>query len=233
MTRTLEYPYWYLAILLGSFLNVAVFMLLPSLGYNKPTIDVPVVVVDFMEWREPLPKPIVKPKPVKPIEKPKPKPKIKPVIKPKVAKPQMVKNEVKLSDMLVPKQVVSTPVVHEETPEPDPVIESPTVTVQPETQENLPTPVPIFKLTSMPRFVHRAQIYPTTMQAMGKEAVVKLEALIDKHGKVRQVRVIKSAGEVFDQAAIESLKASSFIPGNVEGKPVAVLMRIPVKFQLR
>lgn len=231
MTRPLEYPYWYLALLIGSLLNIAMFMLLPSLGYKKPVMDIPTVVVDFMEWREPLPTPTTPVPPVKPVEKPLPK--TKPVIKREAVKPEQIKNEVKLTEQSIQEQSTSTPEVVEDIPEPKPIVKPSPLLDKQTAQEQLPTPVPVFKLTSMPRFVHRAQFYPPAMQSMGKEAVVKLEALIDKHGNVRQVRIIESAGQDFDQAAIESIKASTFIPGNVEGKPVAVLLRIPVVFQLR
>ena len=71
------------------------------------------------------------------------------------------------------------------------------------------------------------------MLVQGKEGKVKLEVLIDDKGKIRKVTVIKSAGEAFDQAAITAISNSSFTPGNVDGKPVTVLLRVPVNFSLR
>lgn len=233
MTKSLEYPYWYLAIAFGSLLNLAAFMLLPTLGYNKPVMDIPTVVVDFMEWREPVAKPAVESMPVKSMKQEKPKPKPRPVIKPPTPLTQPITEEAKLTPDVTSQQSISEAPTAEEIPKPEPLVEPLVDTEKQETEEKLPTPVPIFKLTSMPRFIHRAQVYPPVMQSLGKEAIVKLEALIDKQGTVRQVRVTESAGEDFDQAAIESLKASTFVPGNVDGKPVAVLMRIPVVFQLR
>ncbi len=100
-------------------------------------------------------------------------------------------------------------------------------------EDALPTPVPIFKLTQAPRFLHRARpIYPDAMRAQGKRGVVKLEALIDKSGRVRRVRIIESAGLAFDEAAERAIRASSFYPAKVENKPVAVLLRLPVRFNL-
>ncbi len=100
-------------------------------------------------------------------------------------------------------------------------------------EDALPTPVPIFKLTQAPRFLHRAlPVYPDTMRAQGLSGVVRLEVLIDKTGRVRRVRVIESAGKVFDEAAEQAIQASSFYPAKVENKPVAVLLRLPVRFNL-
>ena len=236
MNKSLEYPYWYLAVALGSLINVAAFMLIPSLGYNKSPADVPVIVVDFMEWREPASKPVSKLVPVKPIVKSKPEPRPIKRITPNKTEHAIKTKEAKLTQELSEEPPINTMVAPKETPEPEPTVQTPLNRKEQQTEnteEALPTPVPIFKLTSMPRFVHRAHVYPPSMQRQGKEAIVKLEALIDKNGNVRQVKVIESAGLEFDQAAIDSLQASTFIPGNVEGKAVAVLLRIPVKFELR
>jgi len=101
-------------------------------------------------------------------------------------------------------------------------------------EEALPTPVPIFEVSSLPRFVHReTPVYPSAMKQQGKEGTVKIEALVDALGKVRSVTVIQSAGELFDQAAIAAIQSSTFIPANTNGKPVPVLLRLPVRFRLR
>lgn len=99
--------------------------------------------------------------------------------------------------------------------------------------EALPTPVPFFKITNAPRFLHReTPVYPDAMRAVGVSGVVKLEALIDKQGRVRQVTILTSAGKQFDEAATHAIMASSFYPAEVDKKPVAVLLRLPVKFEL-
>ena len=135
----------------------------------------------------------------------------------------------------------SKPSTVSETEKPPVVEPQEPVTVEPAdepqsevTGEPLPQPVPLFKLTSLPRFVHKVEPnYPESMRSLGKEATVKLELLIDRKGRVRQVTVLQSGGEAFDKAASEALLSSSFIPGNIEGQPVAVRMRIPIRFKLR
>ena len=95
-------------------------------------------------------------------------------------------------------------------------------------------PVPLFKLTNLPRFAHKVEPeYPLDMRSLGKEATVKLELLIDRNGKVRKVTVLSSGGLEFDDAATKAMLQSTFVPGNIEGESVAVRMRIPIRFSLR
>ncbi len=100
-------------------------------------------------------------------------------------------------------------------------------------EASIPTPVPYFKLSDLPRFVHReTPVYPENMRASGETGTVELVVLVDKTGKVRQVTILKSAGDSFDQAAIDAINASSFIPAKVDGKSVPALLKMPVKFKL-
>ena len=72
------------------------------------------------------------------------------------------------------------------------------------------------------------------MRVTGKALVrVKLEVLIDAKGKVRKVSVIKSAGQLFDESAVNAMWASTFEPGKIDGKRVTVLMRTYVNFKLQ
>ena len=98
---------------------------------------------------------------------------------------------------------------------------------------SLPLPTPYFKLSDMPRFLHReTPVYPEDMRANGSTGIVELAVLIDGEGKVREITVLKSAGESFDQAAIDAINASTFQPARADGKPVTSLLKMPVKFKL-
>lgn len=100
-------------------------------------------------------------------------------------------------------------------------------------EEVLPSPMPFFKLSDLPRFLHREKpIYPEDMRSRGNTGTVELSVLIDKTGKVRKITILKSAGESFDQAAIQAIYASSFMPAMIDGKPVTALLKMPVKFKL-
>ncbi len=101
------------------------------------------------------------------------------------------------------------------------------------TRPTLPIPVPFFQLTQAPRFLHReTPVYPDNMRVKGASGIVKLEALIDKKGQVQKVNILQSAGEHFDEAAKRAIFASSFYPAKIKHEPVAVLLRLPVKFNL-
>jgi len=107
------------------------------------------------------------------------------------------------------------------------------ITNTPSEPSSLPPPVPFYKLSDLPRFTHReTPVYPENMRASGKKGTVELIVLIDKTGKVRKITILKSAGDSFDQAAIDAIKASTFMPAKVEGKPVTALLKMPVKFKL-
>ena len=191
----------------------------------------PLLVVDLMAWPVPLkqekqPQQEAAPKqpppaPAKtlPIPAPEPAPVAKKVVHEKL-------------------ETVTPAPVNEAVTEPEEAAEQiPAQPAQPVASESaehaMPTPVPIFQVTQAPRFLHReAPIYPEVMRAQGISGVVKVEALIDNEGRVRQVSVLKSAGEYFDEAARRAVLSSSFYPAEIEGKPVAVLLRLPVKFGL-
>lgn len=236
--KNLNRLYWLIAFLIGTMLNTTLFFVLPNLGHSKQIPKPEIITVEFMAWQQPAKKPPNKLEPVKkkkpvPKKKKKPKPKKpKPIVKPK---PKPVKKPV-LTEKIEPK----TPEPPPEEPIPDPVEEAPIKPVEKieeelePIEEALPVPAPVFKLTSMPRMVHQSPLeYPPSMQAQGREAVVKLAILLDVKGKVRKITVEKSGGEAFDKAAIESMRKSKFLPGNIKGKPVAVLLKKKIRFRLQ
>ena len=97
----------------------------------------------------------------------------------------------------------------------------------------LPKPVPVFKLTEAPQFLHKEDlVYPEAMRSTGKTGIVKLAVLIGKEGKVYRITVLESAGEAFDRAAKKAMMESTFMPAKVGNKSVAVELRLPVKFRL-
>lgn len=174
---------------------------------------------DLVQLEQPKEK-TLKPKRLKRQPKPKPLVKQRPQTKPQTSVPAVVK---KTAPAPVTPTAPVSPVMR---PEPlEQVINTDT--------DSLPEPVPIFRLTDVPRFLHReTPVYPEAMRATGSSGVVELAVLIDKFGNVRQVTVLKSAGELFDQAAIAAVRASTFIAARVEDKPVAAILKMPVKFRL-
>jgi TonB family protein len=86
-----------------------------------------------------------------------------------------------------------------------------------------------------PRFLNKREpIYPKEEKLKNIESNLLLEAYIDNKGKVQHIIVIKSGGQSFDKSAIESLSKSRFSPAYTDkGKPVAVRVQIPYKFELK
>ena len=189
------------------------------------------LVVELSTWPTPAkaerpPQPPKQKKPLKHPPKPKSKPKPKKVEPPKLTekKPIEIPQQEPIQETNVSENINA-----EAAPEPE---ASPTPTEE-TVEERLPTPVPFFALTHAPQFLHREEpVYPEVMRSRSIAGIVKLEALIDENGRVRKVKVIKSAGEHFDHAAKQAMIKSTFIPAEVDGRPVAVILRVPVKFKL-
>lgn len=92
---------------------------------------------------------------------------------------------------------------------------------------------PLGKLTRPPAFLRRIEpVYPVAEQRAGSQANVLTEVTIDENGKVREVRIAKSAGKYFDDAVIEALKKSVFVPGYIDKEAVAVKVFVPFRFNL-
>jgi protein TonB len=93
---------------------------------------------------------------------------------------------------------------------------------------------PLSKLTRPPAFLHKIDpIYPVAEQRAGSQANVLAEVTIDDKGNLREVRIIKSAGENFDNAVREALLRSAFVPGYIDKQAVAVRVIVPFRFNLR
>ena len=228
------------ALLCGIAITVMLLLMIVLLAAEReaPVMEKPLLVLDLMTWSQPAPPaPRSEPKP-----EPKSRPEPKPMSQPAISKPKPSPVTERISESPLPPEPVAEPEPVAQPSPPPPVVDNvvaPAVATpsQVKTEQTpvdiVPEPVPVFQLTEMPRFVHREMpVYPQTMRALGKAGVVKLEALIDHTGRVRRVTVVESAGEAFDNAAKEAIMRSTFAPGNVDGQPVAVLLRLPVKFRL-
>lgn len=76
--------------------------------------------------------------------------------------------------------------------------------------------------------------YPRTMQQAGVEGMVVLQAVIDTSGRVERgsIEVVQSTNAAFESAARRLLERSLFRPGRVRGRPVRVLIQLPIQFTL-
>ncbi|MGE0639573.1 MAG: energy transducer TonB [Thermoanaerobaculia bacterium] len=65
------------------------------------------------------------------------------------------------------------------------------------------------------------------------QGVVIVEAIIDKEGKVTNVRVLKGLPMGLDQAAVDAVKSWRFRPATLNGRPVSVYYSLTVNFRLQ
>ena len=81
------------------------------------------------------------------------------------------------------------------------------------------------------RIWYTAPVYPPLAIASRIEGTVILEALLDEHGVVRDVKVLRSI-RLLDDAAILAVSKWRFTPTLLNGAPVPVVMTVTVGFTL-
>jgi protein TonB len=74
--------------------------------------------------------------------------------------------------------------------------------------------------------------YPELAMRAGLEGKVWVKIWVDKEGKPRQVVVLKSDAEIFNEPAVEAAKQWLFTPAYMNNGPVAVWVSIPFRFKL-
>ncbi len=75
--------------------------------------------------------------------------------------------------------------------------------------------------------------YPELARKAGVQGTVVVQIVVDAEGNPQEPQVVKSVAGVLDNAAVEAVMKQKFRPGMQRGRPVAVRMAMPVKFQLR
>lgn len=75
--------------------------------------------------------------------------------------------------------------------------------------------------------------YPEIARQAGLEGQVVVRVVVGTDGRPSQPEVVRSAGEVLDQAAVAAVMQLRFKPGRQRGRPVRVRMALPIRFKLR
>jgi protein TonB len=75
--------------------------------------------------------------------------------------------------------------------------------------------------------------YPELAMRAGLEGKVWVKIWVDKEGKPRQVIVLKSDAEIFNEPSVEAAKQFVFTPAYMNNGPVAVWVSVPFKFTLK
>jgi protein TonB len=84
-------------------------------------------------------------------------------------------------------------------------------------------PVPIKKIEPK---------YPELAMRAGLEGKVWVKIWVDKEGRPKQVVILKSDAEIFNEPAVEAAKQWIFTPAYMNNGPVAVWVSIPFRFKL-
>ncbi len=74
-------------------------------------------------------------------------------------------------------------------------------------------------------------VYPAIAQSARVQGVVIVETVINQEGKVQAVRILRSI-PLLDQAALEAVKQWEFVPTQLNGAPIPVVMTATVNFTL-
>ncbi len=114
------------------------------------------------------------------------------------------------------------------------VLESDAPDVEVENNDYLPDPDEFVPVEVAPEMIYRAEpVYPPEAIQNGWEGVVWVQALVDKHGVVRDARVGKTSGiQCLDEAAVTAAYHCVFSPAIQGGQPVACWVSYKVEFKL-
>jgi periplasmic protein TonB len=82
------------------------------------------------------------------------------------------------------------------------------------------------------RVVYVAPVYPPLALAARKEGTVILQAVIDEHGSVREVQVLRG-DQLLNDAAMLAVTKWRFTPTELNGTTVPVVMTVTVTFTLQ
>lgn len=84
-----------------------------------------------------------------------------------------------------------------------------------------------------PKLLHSVEpAFSTKSNEAFVEGTVTVSAVVNTHGTLTDVHVLKGLGSTQDQSALDALKEWRFEPGSKDGKPVNVRVKIQVEFHL-
>jgi len=99
-------------------------------------------------------------------------------------------------------------------------------------QADRPAPARSVWVEDLPEVIENVRPdYPTRAREEGWQGTVEIQALIGKDGLVHDAYVVKAV-KGLDDAALACVWDWRFKPAKADGEPVAVWVRIPVKFRL-
>jgi protein TonB len=193
------------------------------------------VVETAPKAKPPLP-PIVQKKPVRAIKKPEKKTPIVKSVPAKQERPAEPKKPAR-SDQTPPPPLKSVPDESSQgndAPVPTPQEETSTFdTAATGPASNQPA-LPSVLEAAQPEYSKNPPIsYPKRARRRGYEGTVVLEVLVNRNGKVDDLRILASSGyAILDRSAVKSVKTWSFIPAKKGKDTVDMWVQVPVRFKL-
>jgi protein TonB len=106
------------------------------------------------------------------------------------------------------------------------------IVVAPPAEDELPKFDQYVYVEELPEAITKVPpLYPDLAREAGVDGTVMVQALVDKSGRVRDTRVVKSI-PMLDAAAVAAVKQWVFKPALSNNRPVAVWVAVPVRFTL-
>lgn len=111
--------------------------------------------------------------------------------------------------------------------------ENDNLTLDKNNADSIPIPTDDYLVTSQPVLLKDVKIvYPEEAKKAGIEGPVVMNLLIDKDGRVRDVKLIKGPGYGLNEAAQKAVLEFVFRPAKVKDESVAVMIRYTYRFVL-
>lgn len=83
------------------------------------------------------------------------------------------------------------------------------------------------------KWVYQYLKYPESSLIKGEQGKVMVEFIVEKDGKITNVRVVRGVSDALDAEAVKVIAASpKWKPGRVKGEKVRTMITIPVEFRL-
>ncbi|MBI3611451.1 MAG: energy transducer TonB [Nitrospirae bacterium] len=97
-----------------------------------------------------------------------------------------------------------------------------------------PVYTPLTQVSRLPTFKTKVEpVYPELARRLEKEGTVMVEVTISESGDVMKAEVVQELGFGFDEAAKAAMERSRFEPARAGDRPVAVVVRIPIRFRFK
>jgi TonB family protein len=106
------------------------------------------------------------------------------------------------------------------------------IRIEPDIRMNEP-PGDFVAVEIQPRCIQRVNPeYPAVARLAGLEGTVFVKLWLQKDGRIRQVVILKSDSEIFNQAVIDAAMQWQFTPAMMKTGPVEVWISVPFHFSL-